>query len=48
MNSVNSTFGPIEDMRRLTKVWIDTYAERVSGLFLDKENQDFIKVRATN
>lgn len=45
MNSVNATFGPIEDMRRLTKVWIDTYAERVSGLFLDRENQDFIKAR---
>ena len=42
MRVVNDTFGPIEDVRRLTKVWVDNYAERVSGLFLDQENQDFI------
>ena len=30
---------------RMTKKWIDVYSERVRGLFLDKENQEFMKVR---
>ncbi len=43
VSTVNATFAPIEDVRRLTQMWIDTYSERVRGLFLDKENQEFIK-----
>ena len=30
---------------RMTKKWIDVYSERVRGLFLDKENQEFMKVK---
>ncbi len=42
---VNATFQPIEDVRRLARLWIDTYSDRVRGLFLDRENQQFIRVR---
>jgi hypothetical protein len=48
MGSVNSTFSPIEDVRRITRMWIDTYSDRVRGLFLDKENQEFIKASKYN
>ncbi len=41
---VNDTFRPIGDIHRLARAWINTYADRVRGLFLDEENQQFIKV----
>ena len=45
MGVVNATFQPIEDVRRLSQTWLDVYSERVRGLFMDKENQEFLKVR---
>ena len=44
MGAVNATFSPIEGVRRMTRKWIDIYSERVRGLFLDTENQQFMKV----
>ena len=44
MGAVNATFSPIEGVRRMTRKWIEVYSERVRGLFLDKENQEFMKV----
>ena len=44
MAAVNATFSPIEGVRRMTRKWIEVYSERVRGLFLDKENQEFLKV----
>ena len=44
MAAVNATFSPIEGVRRMTRKWIEVYSERVRGLFLDKENQEFMKV----
>ncbi len=41
---VNATFRPIEDVQRLANLWTDVYSDRVRGLFLDRENQEFIRV----
>jgi len=41
---VNATFAPLSDVQRLVKAWIEVYSERVRGFFLDRENQEFMKV----
>lgn len=48
MALVNDTFSPIENIRKLSLSWINTYSERVKGLFLDKENQEFIQNMLTD
>lgn len=40
---VNDTFRPIEEIRKLTQSWVDSYSEPVKGFFMDKENQQVMK-----